>query len=100
MPAGRRTMKMNGAGKRTLWITGSLVVAFLTLGCGEQDQKAGVETSATQAAAVQQITPGVVAATATSTPGAEIQQGAEGGATELPPDVTATVPDSLVTPGN
>src|SRR6185295_175908 len=100
MPAGRRTMKMDGAGKRTLWITGSLVVAFLTLGCGEQDQKAAVKTSATEAAAVQQITPAVVAATATSTPEAGIQQGAEGGTSELPPDVTAMVPDTLITPGN
>jgi hypothetical protein len=100
MPAGRRTMNMNGAGTRTLWITGSLVVAFLTLGCGEQNEKATVETSATPAAAVQRITPAVVAATAASTPESGIHQGEEGGATELPPDVTAMVPDTLITPGN
>jgi len=91
-------MKTDGAGTRTLLITASLVVAFLALGCGEQKEHAAVVTNATPAAAMQQSTPAAVEAT-TTTPEATGQTGATG-ATELPPDVTAFVPDSLITPGN
>jgi hypothetical protein len=94
-------MKTDGAGTRTLLITASLVVAFLALGCGEQKEHAAVETSAAPAAAMKQPTP---AASVEATTGpAATQTGSptdEKATTELPPDVTALVPDSLVTPGN
>jgi len=91
-------MKTDGAGTRTLLITASLVVAFLALGCGEQKEHAAVETSAAPAAALKQPTPAAaVEATTTTTP--ETATG-DKVATELPPDVTALIPDSLVTPGN
>lgn len=92
-------MKKDGAGTRTLLITASLVVAFLALGCGEQKERAAVETSATPAAAMQQPTPAAVEATASTAPETGNQTD-EKAATELPPDVTALVPDSLITPGN
>ena len=92
-------MKTDGAGTRTLLITASLVVAFLALGCGEQKEHAAVVTNATPAAAIQQSTPAAVEATASTTPETGNQTG-EKVTTELPPDVTAFVPDSLITPGN
>jgi hypothetical protein len=100
LPAWRWAMKTDGAGTRTLLITASLVVAFLALGCGEQKEHAAVETSAAPAAAMRQPTP--AAAVEATTPAAS-ETGSQTGekvATELPPDVTALVPDSLVTPGN
>jgi 3',5'-cyclic AMP phosphodiesterase CpdA len=94
-------MKTNGAGTRKLLITASLVMAGLALGCGEQNEKAAIETSAAPAAAVEKATPAVVAATATSTPESGVTTQTEGVSdTELPPDVTAEGPDSLITPGN
>src|SRR4051812_24294151 len=94
LPAGRWVMKTDGAGTRTLLITASLVVAFLALGCGEQKEHATAEISATPATALQQTTPAVEATTPAVT------ETDEKVATELPPDVTAIVPDSLVTPGS
>ena len=91
-------MKTNGAGTRTLLITASLTVAFLALGCGEQKEHAAVEVNATTAAALQQPTPAAVEATTPAVTGT-VSEG-EKGTTELPPDVTAMVPDSLITPGN
>ncbi len=94
-------MKENGAGKRTMVIAASAVVAFLALGCGEQKERAAVETSAAPAAALEQRAPSaVVAATGTATP----EAGATGerltaSVDSLPPDVTAFAPDSLVVPG-
>ncbi|HZE18805.1 MAG TPA: hypothetical protein VE402_01675 [Candidatus Angelobacter sp.] len=92
-------MKENGAGMRKLLITASLVMAGLALGCGEQHEKAAIETSATPAAAMQQATP-AVAATVTGTTETQVTQPEEAGATELPPDVTAAGPDSMVAPGS
>ncbi len=95
-------MKTDGAGKRVMVITASLVVAFLALGCSEGKERAAVETSATPIAATEQTPSAVVAATGATTPEAGL--GAGGGLTatadSLPPDVTAFAPDSLVTPGN
>jgi len=94
-------MKTDGAGARTMLIAISAMVAFLALGCGEQKERAAVETSATPAAALQQTPTAAVAATALATP--EAGTGSEGSAAStdsLPPDVTAFAPDSLVTPGN
>jgi hypothetical protein len=90
-------MNKDGAGTRTLLITASLVVAFLALGCGEQKEHAAVVTNATPAAAMLQPTPAAVEATA---PTAQETQTGEKDTTELPPDVTALIPDSLITPGN
>ncbi len=94
-------MKTDGAGARTMFIAASAMVAFLALGCGEQKERAEVETSATPAAALKQIPTAGVAVTATTTP--EAGMGSEGLAAStdsLPPDVTALAPDSLVTPGS
>src|SRR5678816_4674924 len=92
-------MERNNAGRAAV-ITASLVVAFLALGCGEQKQGAKVETSAIPAAAVEQSSGAVVAATGTITPEAGITSTTEEGGTieTIPPDVTATGPDSLVAP--
>jgi len=94
-------MERNNAGRAAV-ITASLVVAFLALGCGEQKQGAKVETSAIPAAAVEQSSGAVVAATGTITPEAGITSTTEEGGTieTIPPDVTATGPDSLVAPGS
>jgi hypothetical protein len=79
-------------------IAASAMVAFLALGCGEQKERAAIETSATPAAALQTPTP-AVAATAMITP--EANGGSEAVSTDsLPPDVTAFAPDSLLTPGS
>ena len=95
-------MKTDGAGKRVVLITASAVVAFLALGCGEQKDRAAVQTSAAPVASLEQPASAVVAATGAVTPEAGL--GGEGGsatsADSLPPDVTAFAPDSLVTPGN
>jgi hypothetical protein len=81
-------------------ITASVMVAFLALGCGEQKEKAAIETSATPAAVVGQPAT-AVAATALSTPEAgTATEGLAASTDSLPPDVTAFAPDSLVTPGN
>jgi len=92
-------MKKDGAGTRSLLITVSLVVAFLALGCGEQKEHAAVETNAAPAAAMRQPTPAAVEATASTTAEAG-RETSDKVTTELPPDVTALVPDSLITPGN
>jgi len=94
-------MKTDGAGARTLVITASAMVAFLALGCGEQKERAAVETSAARVAAVEQTSSAVVAATRTTTPQAGMEgTGLTTSADSLPPDVTALAPDSLVVPGN
>jgi hypothetical protein len=94
-------MKTDGAGARTLMITASAMVAFLALGCGEQKQRAAVETSATSVAAMEQTPTAVVAATRTTTPEAGLEgTGLPTSADSLPPDVTAFAPDSLVVPGS
>ena len=93
-------MKTDGAGVRTLMIAASAMVAFLALGCGEQKEKATVQTSAAPAA-MEQTPSTVVAATRTTTPEAGVEgTGLTTSADSLPPDVTAFAPDSLVIPGN
>jgi hypothetical protein len=82
-------------------ITASAMVAFLALGCGEQKDRAAVETSATPAAALGQTPTTAVAATATTMPEGTVGgEGLAASTDSLPPDVTAFAPDSLVTPGN
>jgi hypothetical protein len=94
-------MKTDGAGKRTMLIAASAMVAFLALGCGEQKERAAIETSATPAAALEQTPTTAVAATAVTTPEASVGGEGLGASTDsLPPDVTAFAPDSLVTPGS
>ena len=94
-------MKTDGAVARTLVITASAMVAFLALGCGEQKERAAVETSAAPASAVEQTSPAAVTATRTTTPEAGNEgTGLTTSADSLPPDVTAFAPDSLVIPGN
>jgi hypothetical protein len=85
---------------RSLVITASAVVAFLALGCGEQKQ-AAIETGASPAAAVEQMSSAVVAAAGTATPeaGAVGEGTGTNTAESLPPDVTAFAPDSAVVPG-
>ena len=91
-------MKTNGAGKTAL-IAASAMLAFLALGCGEQKERASIETSATPAAAMRQATPAAVASTGSATE--TIVKEEPGTSKEtLPPDVTAAAPDSLVTPGD
>jgi hypothetical protein len=91
-------MKTNGAGKTAL-IAASAMLAFLALGCGEQKERASIETSATPAAAMRQATPAAVASTGGATE--TIVKEEPGTSKEiLPPDVTAAAPDSLVTPGD
>ena len=86
---------------KTAVITASALVAFLALGCGEQKQQAAVESG--PAPAVQETPSAVMAAAGTITQeaGATPEAGVAEGATQdlLPPDVTATGPDSLVVPG-
>ena len=78
----------------------SAALAFVAVGCGEQKQKATADTSSSDApiAAARETapTPGgqTVAASATGTPEAI------GQVESLPPDVAATAPDTLVTPGS
>jgi 3',5'-cyclic AMP phosphodiesterase CpdA len=90
---------MKGTAKGKWVVAASVMVAFLTLGCGEQKERAAIETSASPATAPPQQAPqAVVAAAATTTPESGIQEG-KTTADSLPPDVTAFAPDSLVTPG-
>jgi len=94
-------MKTDGAGKRTMLITASAMVAFLALGCGEQKEHAAIETSATPAAALKQTPTAAVAVTAMPAPEAAVGSEGQAASTDsLPPDVTALAPDSLVTPGS
>lgn len=77
----------------------SAALALVALGCGEQKQKATAETSSTETPiAAQEAAPApggqTVAASATGTP-EQIGQ-----VESLPPDVAATAPDTLVTPGS
>ena len=93
-------MKDNGAGMRKLTITSTLVVAFLALGCGQEEkERAAVQTSAIPATAIQQSTPAAVEATSLRTPDTKGTERADTSEV-LPPDVTATGPDSLVVPGS
>ena len=93
-------MKTDGAGARTLVMAASVMVAFLALGCGEQKERAAVETNAAPAA-MERAPSAVVAATRTTTPEAGMEgTGLTTSADSLPPDVTAFAPDSLVVPGN
>jgi hypothetical protein len=75
------------------------MVAFLALGCGEQKERAAVETNAAPAAALKQTPTAAVAVTAMTTPEAG-SEGLTASTDSLPPDVTAFATDSLVTPGN
>ena len=96
-------MKTVAAGvRKSFVITASAMVAFLALGCGEQKERAAVETGASPAAAIEETSPAVVAAAGTATPeaGSTGEAGAANPADTVPPDVTAFGPDSLVVPGN
>jgi hypothetical protein len=99
LPAWEKAMEKNGAGTRKLTITAMLVVAFLALGCGQEKERAAVETNATPAAAMQQSTPPAVEATSLTTPETK-ETGSADTSEVLPPDVTAAGPDSLVLPGS
>ena len=92
-------MKKERAGTRTALIAASAMLAFLALGCGEQKERASVETSATPAAAMRQATPAAVATTASTAMETGVKEETGTGIQTLPPDVTALAPDSLVTPG-
>jgi hypothetical protein len=77
----------------------SAALALVALGCGEQKQKATAETNSSETPiAAQEAAPApggqTVAASATGTPESV------GQVESLPPDVAATAPDTLVTPGS
>ena len=93
-------MKTGGAGRKSVVLAASAAVALLALGCGEQKEKAAVEISATPA--VQQASPAPVEAASTTTPetGLTGESGGTTSAESLPPDVTASAPDSTVVPGS
>ncbi len=93
-------MKTGGAVRKSILLAASAAVALLALGCGEQKEKAAVEISA--APAVQEQTPANVATASTITPeaGPTEESGGTTSAESLPPDVSASAPDSLVIPGN
>lgn len=92
-------MKTDGAGKAAL-IAASAMLAFLALGCGEQKEHASMEISATPAAAMRQETPAAVVSTAATTPETGVKEETGTQTATLPPDVTTSAPDSLITPGS
>jgi len=91
-------MKTIARTKRVAVITASAVVAFLALGCGQQNEQAAVGTGAS---AVDKTSQAVVASTRTPTPEAGLgREGLQAGSVDsLPPDVTAFAPDTLIVPG-
>ena len=92
-PEGRRAMKNTGMWGRTAWVMAAAAMAVLALGCGEQKQHAAIEAAQT---------PAVIAAASTPTPEAGVTTIVGDGLAKedsLPPDVTASAPDSSIAPG-
>jgi hypothetical protein len=94
-------MEMRDASMRTgQMLVASVFLAFAAMGCGEQKGKATAESGEGEISTTltQESAPAQVGTAVTASAGGAAETVAPG--ESLPPDVAATAPDTLVTPGS